>query len=249
MFATFSCASAASGILGKNVRKSLYWISACCNAVVPPSAYHESATASFARATNSESGYVLISVCSVIRATSKRLCFMASMARSNSTLSGCFDPTLASGFTDFLLVHATVSASSNASRTKLEFRRIKNLCTNFWPLTSAILTPAANSRSAPLREAPAHSLSHRPCQTPHSPPPRSPPRRAQPPPPCPFQRRHLLRCGTGIHALPESRPASLFYAAFPGETSARQTLDSPSSPAHDAQCRAPRRGSPPASPD
>src|SRR5208283_2240911 len=129
MFATFSCASAASGILGKNVRKSLYSISACCIAVVPPSAYHESATASLARAINSESGYVLISVCSVIRATSKRLCFMASMARSNSTLSGCFDPMLASGFTDFLFVHATVNASSNARSTKIELRRIKDLKT------------------------------------------------------------------------------------------------------------------------
>src|ERR1700693_5573806 len=124
MFATFSCASAASGILGKNVRKSLYSISACCIAVEPPSAYQESATASFARAINSESGYVLISVCSVIRDTSKRLCFIASMARSNSTLSGCFDPTFASGFTDFLFVHATVNASSSPRSTKIEFRRI-----------------------------------------------------------------------------------------------------------------------------
>ena len=65
---------------------------------------------------NSESGYVLISVCSVMRATSKRLCFMASMARSNNTLSGCFDPTLASGFTDFLFVHATVNVSSNREK-------------------------------------------------------------------------------------------------------------------------------------
>src|SRR5260370_40328375 len=127
MLATFRCDSAASGILGKKVRKSLYSISACCMAVVPPSAYQESATASFARAINSESGYVLISVCSVIRETSKRLCFMASMARSNSTLSGCFDPTFASGFTDFLLVHATVNVSSSPSNTKLEFRRIENL--------------------------------------------------------------------------------------------------------------------------
>src|SRR5208283_2558344 len=64
-----------------------------------------------------------------MRATSKRLCFMASMARSNSTLSGCFDPTLASGFTDFLFVHATVNASNNASSAKLEFRPIEDLKT------------------------------------------------------------------------------------------------------------------------
>ena len=37
---------------------------------------------------------------------------MASMALSNKTLSGCFDPTLASGLTDFLFVQATVITSS-----------------------------------------------------------------------------------------------------------------------------------------
>src|SRR5437868_14261128 len=58
----------------------------------------------------SESGYVLMSVCKVIRATSKRLCFIASIARSNKTLSGYLDPTLASGLLTFLLVQATVKA-------------------------------------------------------------------------------------------------------------------------------------------
>src|SRR5271163_3090526 len=58
-----------------------------------------------------------------MRATSKRLCFMASIARSKSTLSGCFDPTLASGLTDFLLVHATVKASSKARNKTKEFLR------------------------------------------------------------------------------------------------------------------------------
>ena len=42
-----------------------------------------------------------------MRATSKRLCFMASMARSNRTLSGCLEPTFASGLLTFLLVQAT----------------------------------------------------------------------------------------------------------------------------------------------
>src|ERR1039457_634357 len=228
MFATFNCASAASGMLGKNVRKSLYSISACCIAVVPPSAYHESATASLARAINSESGYVLISVCSVIRDTSKRLCFIASIARSNSTLSGCFDPTFASGFTDFLLVHATVSTSSNARSTTIEFRRIEDLkvpspqrrllAIGSWLLRakSAFLTPVANSRSVPLPATPAHSPWHRPCRTPHSPPPESPPRRAPHPPPCPCPHRHLLRCGIGIPAPREFPPASSFYAAWRG---------------------------------
>src|SRR2546427_7180766 len=97
-------------MLGKKVSKSLYSASACASEVEPPSAYQESATASLARAMYSESGYVLMSVCKVIRATSKRLCFIASIARSNKTLSGCLDPTLASGLLTFLLVQATVKA-------------------------------------------------------------------------------------------------------------------------------------------
>src|SRR5215468_1362381 len=57
-----------------------------------------------------------MSVCRVMRATSKRLCFIASMARSNSTLSGCLEPTLASGLLTFLLVQPMLSASA-PSRT------------------------------------------------------------------------------------------------------------------------------------
>src|SRR5580700_7625188 len=123
MLAIFSCASAASGILGKNVWKSRYSCSACASEAVPPSAYQESPTASFARAIYSESGYVLISVCSVIRATSKRLRFMASMALSNSTLSGCTDATLPSGLTAFLLEQPTITASPNPTTTIKEVRR------------------------------------------------------------------------------------------------------------------------------
>src|ERR1019366_504115 len=77
-------------------------------------------------------------------------------------------------------------------------------------------TLAANSRSAPLPAAPARSLWHRPCRTPHSPPPESPPRRAPPPPLSPSQRRHLLRCGIGSLAPRESPPTSSFCAASPG---------------------------------
>src|ERR1700734_3767428 len=58
-----------------------------------------------------------------MRATSKRLCFMASMALSNSTLSGCFDPTFASGLTAFLLVQATVNISSTPETATSEIRR------------------------------------------------------------------------------------------------------------------------------
>src|SRR5712692_6405994 len=123
MLAIFNCASAASGILGKKVSKSRYSCSACASDAVPPSAYQESPTASLARAMNSESGYVLISVCSVIRATSKRLCFIASIDRSNKTLSGCLDPIFASGLTDFLLVQATVNSSRVAVHVIVETRR------------------------------------------------------------------------------------------------------------------------------
>src|SRR5579863_301547 len=50
-------------------------------------------------------------VCSVSLATSKRLCFMASIALSNRTLSGCFDAILASGLFAFLFVQAQVMVS------------------------------------------------------------------------------------------------------------------------------------------
>src|SRR5208283_3373945 len=103
MLAIFICASLASVMLGKKVMKSLYSLSACAMAADPPSAYQESPMASLTRATYSESGYVLISVCKLSRATSNLLCFMASMARSNSTLSGCLESTLAIGFCAFLL--------------------------------------------------------------------------------------------------------------------------------------------------
>src|SRR5215472_10698110 len=52
-----------------------------------------------------------------MRATSKRLCFNASMARSNRTLSGCLEPTLASGLLTFLLVQAVAMDSNIASDT------------------------------------------------------------------------------------------------------------------------------------
>src|SRR5580693_5493965 len=123
MLAIFSCASAASGILGKNVWKSRYSCSACASEAVPPSAYQESPTASFARAIYSESGYVLISVCSVIRATSKRLRFMASMALSNSTLSGCTDATLLSGLIAFLFEQPTATASPSPTTAIKQIRR------------------------------------------------------------------------------------------------------------------------------
>src|SRR5216683_5293425 len=126
MLAIFSCASAASGMLGKKVMKSLYSCSACASEAAPPSAYQESPTASLARAMNSESGYVLISVCKVMRATSKRLCLIASMALSKRTLSGCLDPMFASGLTDFLLVQAAVMSSNVPSTAMNEYRRDMN---------------------------------------------------------------------------------------------------------------------------
>src|SRR5258708_36244466 len=53
---------------------------------------------------------------------------MASMALSNRTLSGCFEPTLASGFTDFLLVHAMVETSSMPNTAINGIRR--DICTS-----------------------------------------------------------------------------------------------------------------------
>src|ERR1041385_8410622 len=59
---------------------------------------------------------------SVKRATSNLLCLSASMARSNRTLSGCFESTLAIGLLTFLLVQATQSAKM-PSRIKTGIRR------------------------------------------------------------------------------------------------------------------------------
>src|SRR5579862_9883135 len=64
-----------------------------------------------------------------MRATSKRLCFIASIDRSNSTLSGCFEPTFARGFADFLFVQPTANASANATTMTIELRRMNHLRT------------------------------------------------------------------------------------------------------------------------
>src|SRR5580692_7410247 len=69
-------------------------------------------------------------VCSDNRATSKRLCFMASMARSNRTLSGCFESTFAIGLVTFLFVpQAKVKASTLKRRITGIRRDIKLLRT------------------------------------------------------------------------------------------------------------------------
>src|SRR5664279_1583 len=126
MLAIFICASAASDMLGKKVMKSLYSLSAWVMAAAPPSAYHESPMASLARATYSESGYVLIRVCRLSRATSYLLCFIASMARSNSTLSGCLELMLAMGFWTFLLLHPRVSSMAAIENAMMTRRNILN---------------------------------------------------------------------------------------------------------------------------
>src|SRR5207302_9264748 len=59
---------------------------------------------------------------------SKRLCFIASMPRSNKTLSGCLESTLASGLSTFLLVQAVVIASVAARAiTEDRDKNMKNL--------------------------------------------------------------------------------------------------------------------------
>src|SRR5438132_1571308 len=63
------------------------------------------------------------------REMSKWLCFIASMPRSNSTLSGCLESTLARGLLTFLLVQAVVSASV-AARAITEVRGDKCMKTS-----------------------------------------------------------------------------------------------------------------------
>src|SRR3954470_14063714 len=117
MPATLSCASAASYMFGKKGWKALYPASACAIAAVLPSAYHESATPSFARAMYSESGYVLINVWNVSRATSYWRCSNASEARSNKTLSGCLESRFASGFSTLFLCEQPPRMTANVMTT------------------------------------------------------------------------------------------------------------------------------------
>src|ERR1035438_1125945 len=115
MSPTFICASAASGALGKNVMKSLYSASACIKAAEPPSLNQLSPTASLARIRYSDSGYVLSMVCRSSRDTSKRPFFMAIIALSKSSLSGCLEFTPDSGFalrSSFFLCAAFFTAAS-----------------------------------------------------------------------------------------------------------------------------------------
>src|SRR5438477_12616973 len=55
------------------------------------------------------------------------------MALSNRTLSGCLEPTPASGLTDFLFVQAAVSASSTPS-TAINGIRRDIRTSNQWPV-------------------------------------------------------------------------------------------------------------------
>src|SRR3954471_9168486 len=112
---------------------------------------------------------------------------MASMALSNSTLSGCFDPTLERGFTDFLLVHAGASAINALSRAINAIRR--DIRT---PEKKLIRLSAARLRS-PLSAEPRHSSLDRRCRTRRCPPPEFPPRRAPHRPPYRAPPRHLLQ--------------------------------------------------------
>src|SRR5215470_11208319 len=55
-----------------------------------------------------------------MRAWSNLLCFNWSIARSNRTLSGCLDPTLASGLETFLFVHAEARRSSSTPNRAID---------------------------------------------------------------------------------------------------------------------------------
>src|SRR5271166_4285522 len=141
-----------------------------------------------------------------MRATSKRLCFIASMALSNKTLSGCFVPTLANGFTDFLFVHAAVIISTTPRVAMNELRlnikpRICFVLGQPPPTGSRLsaafdgLKPSPAPRPSPPSAAPPHSFLDRQHRTRRCPPliflhPPAPHR-----PRCRVPRRHLLRCG------------------------------------------------------
>src|SRR5919109_1066610 len=62
-------------------------------------------------------------VCKLSRATSNLLCFRASIALSNRTLSGCLEPRLASGFCTFLLVQEMAHARGTTMPQAITNRR------------------------------------------------------------------------------------------------------------------------------
>src|ERR1700761_9097698 len=68
-------------------------------------------------------------VCRVTRATSYLPCFIASMARSNSTLSGCLESTFAIGLVTFLLMQPV--AASRAAPMEIAMSARRNIPTTF----------------------------------------------------------------------------------------------------------------------
>src|ERR1700730_12355421 len=172
-----------------------------------------------------------------MRATSKRLCLIASMARSNKTLSGCFDPTLASGLTDFLFVQATVIASkipstgiSDLRHDRYDIKTSKSLFENVqnayvgqplstvrrakrWLFLSAAADrPSTSPLPKPPSAVPPHSSLDRRYRTRRCPPPEFP----RPPAPhrlsCRAPPRHLLRCGRSVRVGCESPLTAAFCA-------------------------------------
>src|SRR5580704_9748005 len=76
------------------------------------------------------------------------------MALSNRPLSGCLEPTLASGLTDFLLVQPTVSASATPSTAISGIRRdIKpqeKSCLSPWGLGCQVADLRLNPKTCDL---------------------------------------------------------------------------------------------------
>src|SRR4051794_22085267 len=114
-------------------------------------------------------------VCRLRRATSYLFFFIASMARSNRTLSGCLESTWASGFLTFLLVHATAEIITNPSSIAIITRRnipyhLREKLDNceMRPENSGA-TPSASWPRRPLSIAFARSHVHHLCRKRHCP--------------------------------------------------------------------------------
>src|SRR5580700_1585710 len=136
------------------------------------------------------------------------------MALSNNTLSGCFDPIPASGFTDFLFEQAAVIISMpnvtpiktrrdiktsdqdcrfSISNCRFEKQRDAHLAIGSRHLAMITLSPAP--LPPPPSTTPPHSSLDRHSQTRRCPPPEFPRPPAPRRPPCRALRPHLLRCG------------------------------------------------------
>src|SRR5690349_9479896 len=129
------------------------------------------------------------------------------MARSNSTLSGCFEPRFASGLLTFLLVQPMLRKRTRLKRSNAEKRRTmqepREIC------SPALVLPDIRLAATALDWLPSakfeHFLSDRRYQTRHCPQPGLLPQPGPHPQPYRVLPRHLLRFENSLVGLPATQ--------------------------------------------